>query len=111
VVGEAEDRPPGSPEPRDAEAPIDLLPPEDETYAYRPIPYQFGRDTYLDPRFYFDGVESAGDWVNEGMAHVVFERDGSTDPSEIVITDEDGYAVALEVLPLLETVKLHDELD
>lgn len=108
---EAEDRPPGPPEPRDPGAPLDLLPPRDETYAYRPIPYQFGRETVLDPRFYFDGVESGGEWIKEGTAQVVFDRDGSTDPSEIVITDEDGYAVALEVNPLLETVKIHDESD
>ena len=90
-------------------AELPLAAPIDNSYAYWPVANRFGNGTVIDSRFYIDGVESANEWYKDGEIGIVFDRDGSTDPSEIVITNEDGDTVILEVSPLMETVRIHDE--
>jgi type II secretion system protein H len=88
---------------------ISLKPPEGELLEYEPIPNQFGRDHWLHESLYFDGVETYEGWFNEGAVAIVFQGDGTTDPAQIVITDADGFAVTLDVLPLLDSVRIRYE--
>ena len=77
--------------------------------AYEPIPNRFGSTSYLADPFYFDGVETSEGWFDGGEVAVVFERDGTTDRSQIVITDPDGFAATLDVLPILDSVRIRPE--
>jgi type II secretory pathway pseudopilin PulG len=85
---------------------LSLRPPEEEQLEYAPIPNQFGRDHWIHESLYFDGVETYEGWFDEGAVAIVFQGDGTTDPAQIVITDADGFAVTLDVLPLLESVRI-----
>jgi type II secretion system protein H len=85
-----------------------LRPPETRR-AYFPIPNRFGNDSFLREPYYFDGVETSEGWLDEGLVAIVFSRDGSTDESQIVITDADGFAATLDVLPILDSVRIRHE--
>ncbi len=86
-----------------------LLAPPNRPYEYEPIPNKFGIDKLLKDPFYFDGVDTPDGWLNEGQVAIVFDRDGTTDTSQIVISDPDGFATTLDILPLLETVRIREE--
>lgn len=77
--------------------------------AYEPIPNRFGGMSSLADPFYFDGVETSDGWLDEGQVAVVFERDGTTDKAQIVITDPDGFAATLDILPILDSVRIRHE--
>lgn len=87
---------------------ISLEPPIDETLAYRPVPDRFGGFEWLQGGLFFEGVDTPDGWLDEGDVAIVFLPDGSTDPAQIVIADGDERSIALEVRPLLETVRIHD---
>jgi hypothetical protein len=57
----------------------------------------------------FTGVETAGGWVDDGEAFIRFERDGSADATVIMIENEAGQALSLEILPLADSVRIYDE--
>ena len=70
-----------------SEPEISLSPPKNDGRAYFPIPSSFGRDDWLRPDTYFEGVTTPAGWVEEGEVQLVFQRDGSTDYAEIVLAD------------------------
>jgi len=88
--------------------PIPMAAPREATREFRPLPGMFGRAKTLEASILFHGVQTPEGNVDRGEAFVVFERDGTASPSEIVLGDEDGHALALEVLPLAEAVRIHD---
>jgi len=88
--------------------PLDLSAPRDEERSYHPLPGLAGRPTALEGSIEFASVETTGGWIDRGETFVRFERDGSADATTIVIAHESGVAVALEVLPLADTVRIHD---
>jgi len=85
-----------------------LRPPGGE-FSYQPIPSKFGNTSVLGDPFYFDGVETSDGWLDEGLVAVVFDRDGTTDKAQIVITDPDGFAATLDILPILDSVRIRHE--
>jgi len=85
-----------------------LRPPLGE-FGYEPIPTRFGNTSVLSEPFYFDGVETSDGWLDEGLVAVVFDRDGTTDEAQIVITDPDGFAATLDILPILDSVRIRHE--
>ncbi len=87
----------------------DVFKPPVTGLAYEPIPGQFGNRSYLAEPFYFDGVDTSDGWLDAGDVAVVFEHDGTTDRSQIVITDPDGFAATLDILPILDSVRIRHE--
>lgn len=87
----------------------DVFKPPVAGLAYEPIPGQFGNRSYLAEPFYFDGVDTSDGWLDTGDVAVVFEHDGTTDRSQIVITDPDGFAATLDILPILDSVRIRHE--
>lgn len=88
---------------------IDLGPPTDER-SYHPIDGRFGGDSFLASEFFFQGLDTAEGWFESGEIVLVFQSDGTTDAAELVIADDNGNAVILEIRPLLDTVRIfHDE--
>ncbi len=86
-----------------------LFAPPMDKYDYEPIPGRFGNDSRLEDPFYFDGIETPDGWLEQGDVALVFQRDGTTDYSQVVIADPDGFAVTLDILPLLESVRIRHE--
>ena len=90
---------------------IDLAPPLDEELAYYPVPNKFGAMEPLERGYFFEGLETPDGWIESGEAFVVFDWDGSTDVSRVVLSDQDNRTINLDVAPLLETVRIHEEVD
>jgi len=89
-------------------APIPMAAPPELAREFRPLPGMFGRDTEIEESLRFLSVETPGGSIGEGEAFVVFERDGTASPTEIILADEDDHALALEVQPLAEAVLIKD---
>lgn len=99
-------------EPAPAEdALVDLAPPLEDERAYYPVPNRLGRMEPLDKGFFFEGVDTSEGWIESGEVYLVFDWDGSTDASQIVISDPDNRSIDLDVAPLLETVRIREEVD
>ena len=88
--------------------PISLAPPPEAVREFRPLPGMFGRESALEESLLFRVVETTEGSLDRGEAFVVFERDGTASPTEIVLADADGRAIALVVLPLAEAVRIYD---
>lgn len=88
---------------------FDLSPPKGGGLEYRPVENHFARNTTLDPDFFFEGLETAEGWFDRGLVNIVFDRDGTTDSADLVISDLDGRMLVLEVRPLLDRVVIRDE--
>lgn len=106
ALGEAEAPPP----PLDLRgaAPLSLAPPRAAAREYRPLPGMFGRIQPLEASLRFQAVDMPEGSVDRGEAFVFFERDGTASATEIVLADDDGHALALEVLPLADAVRIRD---
>jgi type II secretion system protein H len=90
---------------------VDLAPPREQEAYYQPIPNRFGRGDRLDPDYFFEGVDTPEGWIKRGEVVIVFDWDGSSDASQIVISDPDARSVDLDIAPLLETVRIREERD
>lgn len=90
---------------------IDLSPPLAEVRDYYPIPNRFGRREMLGRGFFFEGVDTPEGWLESGEAYLFFDWDGSTDAAQIVISDPDSRSIDLDVAPLLDVVRIHEEID
>ena len=88
--------------------PIPMAPPRAGMREFRPLPGMFGRPNPIEDSLLFQAVETPDGSVDRGEAFVEFERDGTASPTEIVLGDDDGHALALEVLPLADAVRIHD---
>ena len=88
--------------------PIPMAPPHTGVREFRPLPGMFGRPNPIDASLSFQGVDTLEGTIDRGEAFVAFERDGTASPMEIVLADDDGHALALEVLPLADAVQIHD---
>ncbi len=91
---------------------IDLSPPREDVLDYYPVPsLTFGGWEFLENGFFFEGVDTTEGWIESGEVYLVFDWDGVTDASQIVISDPDDRSLDLDVAPLLDTVRIHEETD
>lgn len=89
---------------------LDLSPPTQDVLDYHPIPSAaFGGWAVLDNGYFFEGVDTSEGWIESGEVYVVFDWDGTTDASQIIVSDPDNRSLNLDVAPLLETVRMHEE--
>lgn len=88
--------------------PLDLSAPREAERSYHPLPGLAGRPTVLADSIEFASVETSTGSIDRGETFVRFERDGTADATTIVLAHESGVAVALEVLPLADTVRVRD---
>ncbi len=95
--------------PGGAGAELDLSPPRIAEREYRPLPSRFGRLTRLADNLAFVGVEALGGWVKRGDFYIAFARDGTANHATIVLDDDSGHSVSLDVLPLADVIRIHDE--
>jgi len=96
----------GSPE---DPAAVALAPPGEAEREFLPLPGTLGDDEALDERVAFAAVETPEGVFEAGVLQIVFERDGTSEPAWIALSNESGRRVVLEVAPLADTVRfLHD---
>ena len=91
------------------DTPIDLSPPRDTAASFQPLPSQLGRPQPLKNDAFFEGTRTPEGWLESGVVTIEFGRDGTADPTEIVLANEGGDAFVLEVLPLADAVRIHHE--
>lgn len=88
--------------------PIPMAAPRETGREFRPLPGMFGRETAIEEPLLFQAVETPAGSVDQGEAFVVFQHDGTASPTEIILADGDGRALALAVQPLAEAVRIYD---
>ena len=97
--------PPAAPAaPPDPRAPIDLTPPQAAAGSFAPsgIPQQ------LPDSVRISRVETPAGYVEWGAVGVEFDRDGTATPAVLTLAGVDGAALALEILPLADTIRIHE---
>jgi prepilin-type N-terminal cleavage/methylation domain-containing protein len=87
---------------------IDLTPPRGSERSFRPLPTQLGRTVVLADGIEFAGVETDQGPVEQGAVAITFSRDGTVDPTTVMLMDSSGHRVALELAPLDEAVLVRD---
>jgi type II secretion system protein H len=99
---------PAAPAAAGSDRPPSLSPPERAASAFVPRPDPSGRGWRLDDDVVFGGVEIDSGVVERGRLSLAFESDGTTDRVRILLARPDGRALALEVRPLAEAVRIVD---
>lgn len=87
---------------------IDLTPPRGEERVFHPLPSQLGRTVILTDGIEFAGVETDRGPVARGAVTITFGRDGTVEPTTIVLMDGSGHRLALDLAPLDEAVLVRD---
>lgn len=88
--------------------PLDLSPPDRGDGEFRPVPGEFGKISWLESEIAFSGLETAEGWVEREQVAIEFQWDGTASTAALYLEDESGHSVALDVLPLADTVKVRD---
>ena len=107
ALGEEE---PSEPEPVDlrAQAPLLLVAPRGAERAFRPLPGVLGRDEILEDSLDFRGVETPTGWLERGGTSIEFGMDGTTESAAVILDDDSGRTLVIDVLPLAEAVRVSD---
>ena len=105
--GAAEPAPPAELDLR-GDAPLPLEAPRDETRAFRPLPGRLGRDEVLAQSLAFRGVETPAGLTERGEIVIEFAPDGTADSTTLILDDDAGNALLIDVLPLAEAVRVSD---
>jgi hypothetical protein len=56
-----------------------------------------------------DGIEIAGGFLERGLVNIAFERDGTSESAQILLSDQDGHSMGIEIAPLADTVRISHE--
>jgi len=101
---------PVEPEPLDlrGETPLPLEAPRGAERAFRPFPGDLGRDLVLEDSLVFRGVETPTGWVERGGTSIEFGTDGTTEAAAVILDDDSGRTLVIDVLPLAEAVRVSD---
>jgi type II secretion system protein H len=107
----AAELPPQAPGPQQGESrgPISLAPPAQPEVELVPVRGPLGSQTQLLEEIHFAGVQTEEGWAERGRIEVGFGPDGVAQPALIVLEHESGARAGLEVLPLLESVRVLGE--
>jgi hypothetical protein len=75
---------------------------------FEPVPIEQGRLVRLEDGSWFAGVETSYGLFEQGAVEVRFERDGTADPTAIVLAEPGGGTLVLDILPLADAVRILD---
>lgn len=87
---------------------LDLTPPRDGERSFHPLPTQIGRTVILSDGIEFGAIETGESSVSQGAVAITFERDGTVQPTTVLLIDASGNRVALDLAPLDEAVRVRD---
>lgn len=107
---EAEAPPPApqAPDPGSA-APLDLSAPHAEERSFQPLPGMLGDTVLMSDDVVIAGVQTPEGYLETGQVEVEFEVDGTATAAEVVLANEVDRRLVLEVLPLADRIRIHDE--
>ena len=88
---------------------IPMAPPRAAERSYRALPGSLGHATQVPEIVRIDGIEIADGFLERGLVDIVFERDGTSEAAEILLSDDDGHAIGIEIAPLADTVRINHE--
>ncbi len=88
---------------------IPMAAPRSIERSYQALPGSLGHTTSLRWMIRIDGVEIAGGFLERGLVNVAFERDGTSESVQILLSDEDGHSIRIEIAPLADTVRISHE--
>jgi len=93
----------------DAKKPLSLAPPAAKERSYETLQGPLGKLETLGRGVEFAWIETPGGEIDFGEAHITFEGDGTSAYTLLVLDEPGGQKLALEILPLAETVRILDE--
>ena len=93
----------------DINAPLSLAPPPAVEQAFEAVPGPLGNLERLGKGIEFAWIETPSSEVDAGEAFITFEGDGTSSYTILVLDEPEGRELALEILPLAETVRILDE--
>lgn len=90
---------------------VQLIPPSHASLEaeYRPIPGQFGRPQALEREVFIAAVETPDGIYAQGSLYIYFYSDGSADPLQIVLGNNAGHRLRLEVQALADAIRITEE--
>jgi len=88
--------------------PLPLAAPQSRREGFVPVPGRIGDFHFLEHDLLFAGIDTPEGWIERGDTYVAFDRDGTGDYTEIVIDDDSGRQIALEIQPLADAVRIRD---
>jgi prepilin-type N-terminal cleavage/methylation domain-containing protein len=88
---------------------VPMAPPAAAQVSYQALPGDLGRTSVVREIVRIDGVETADGFFEQGLVSIVFERNGTTESSRILLSDDDGDAIGIEVAPFADTVRIRHE--
>jgi len=94
------------PEPRKQ---LSLAPPAAKERSFETLQGPLGKIETLGRGVEFAWIETPGGEIDVGEAHIIFETDGTSSYTLLVLDEPGGKKLALEILPLAETVRILDE--
>jgi hypothetical protein len=86
-----------------------MAPPRAVERSYHALPGGLGQVSTVPEMIRIDGIEIADGFLERGLVEIVFERDGTSESAEVLLSDEDGNAISIEIAPLADTVRIHRE--
>lgn len=88
-----------------------MAPPPAADRSYHALPGSLGHATRVREMIRVDGIETAGGLLEGGLVNIAFERDGTSEPARILLSDEDGHSLAIDIPAFADTVRItHEEL-
>ena len=88
--------------------PLDLSAPKSAAASFRPLPGLLGNEEVLEDELSFQGVKTEDGFASRGEADVAFETDGAAPYTEILLRDDSGHGLVIELLPLADLVRVND---
>ena len=89
----------------EATSSLSLAPPQRKTAVFQPLAGMYG-NRQLEPGIFFAAVELDQGKTVEGETAIEFANDGTTDGATIVLENEDGDAIFIEIAPLADAVRI-----
>jgi prepilin-type N-terminal cleavage/methylation domain-containing protein len=86
---------------------ISMAPPRAAERSFHPLPGELGRVSLVREVVRIEGIETDGGFLERGLVNIVFERDGTSEATQILLSDEDGHSIGVEVAPFADTVRIH----
>jgi prepilin-type N-terminal cleavage/methylation domain-containing protein len=88
---------------------IPLAPPRAGERSYHALAGRLGRSTRVQEVVRIDGIEITGGFLEQGRVELVFQPDGTSESAQILLSDEDGHSIGIEVAPFADTVRIRHE--
>ncbi len=88
---------------------ISLAPPAAKERSFEMLQGPLGKRETLGRGVEFAWIETPGGETDFGEAYITFEADGTSSYTLLVLDEPGGQKLALEILPLAETVRILDE--